>query len=96
MVEPEDVADKATPVPAPTKVPAEGTKAPKKKKRKKEDAELEKFRLEQREAKAKEISKVKHRNSSVNGISGPSGITESPFPVLSWKLSMGRIIAVTC
>ena len=62
MVEPEDVADEATPVPAPTEVPAEGTKAPKKKKKqKKEDAGLEKFRLEQREAKAKEMSKVKHR-----------------------------------
>ena len=62
MVEPEDVADKATPVPASTKVLAEETKAPKKKKKqKKEDAELEKFRLEQREAKAKEMSKDKHR-----------------------------------
>ena len=62
MVEPEDVADEATLVPASTEVPAEGTKAPKKKKKqKKEDAGLEKFRLEQREAKAKEMSKVKHR-----------------------------------
>ena len=48
IVEPEDVADEATPVPASTEVPAEETKAPKKKKKqKKEDAELEKFRLEQ-------------------------------------------------
>ena len=46
MVEPEDVVDEATPVPASTEVPAEETKAPKKKKQKK-DAELEKFRLEQ-------------------------------------------------
>ena len=46
MVEPEDMADEATPVPAPTEVLAEETKAPKKKKQKK-DAELEKFRLEQ-------------------------------------------------
>ena len=62
MVEPEDVADEATLVPASTEVPAEETKAPKKKKKqKKEDAELEKFRLEQREAKAKEMSKDKHR-----------------------------------
>ena len=61
MVEPEDVADEATPVPASTEVPAEGTKAPKKKKKqKKEDAGLEKLRLEQREVKAKEMSKVKH------------------------------------
>ena len=45
-VEPEDVADEATPVPAPTEVPAEETKAPKKKKQKK-DADLEKFRSEQ-------------------------------------------------
>ena len=48
MVEPEDAADEATPVPASTEVPAEGTKAPKKKKKqKKEDAGLEKFQLEQ-------------------------------------------------
>ena len=48
MVEPEDVADEATLVPVSTEVPAEGTKAPKKKKKqKKEDAGLEKFRLEQ-------------------------------------------------
>ena len=62
-VEPEDVADETTPVPASTEVPAEETKAPKKKKKKqkKEDAELDKFRLEQRQAKAKEMSKVKHR-----------------------------------
>ena len=61
-LKPEDVADEATPVPASTEVLAEGTKAPKKKKKqKKEDAKLEKFRLEQREAKAKEMSKVKHR-----------------------------------
>ena len=61
MVEPEDVADEATLVPASTEVQAEETKAPKKKKQKKEDAELKKFRLEQREAKAKEMSKDKHR-----------------------------------
>ena len=49
MVEPEDVADEATPVPASTEVPTEETKTPKKKKKKqkKEDAKLEKFRLEQ-------------------------------------------------
>ena len=48
MVEPEDVADEATPVLASTEVPAEETAAPKKKKkRKKEDARLEKFQLEQ-------------------------------------------------
>ena len=62
MVEPEDVADEATPVPVSTEVLAEETKTPKKKKKqKKEDAKLEKFRLEQREVKAKEMSKVKHR-----------------------------------
>ena len=61
MVETEDVADEATPVPVPTEVPAEETKAPKKKKQKKKDAELKKFRSEQREAKAKEMSKIKHR-----------------------------------
>ena len=53
------MADEATPVPASTEVLAEETKAPKKKKQKK-DAELERFRLEQREARAKEMSKEKH------------------------------------
>ena len=61
MVEAENVVDEAMPVPASTEVPAEETKAPKKKKKQKKDAELEKFRLEQREAKAKEMSKIKHR-----------------------------------
>ena len=55
MVEPEDVADEATPDPAPTEVLAGETKAPKKKKKQKKDAELEKFRLEQREAKARNV-----------------------------------------
>ena len=55
MVEPEDVADEATPVLAPTEALTE-IKALKKKKQKKKDAELEKFPLEQREAKAKEMS----------------------------------------
>ena len=61
MVEPKDVADEATLAPVPTEVPAEETTVPKKKKKQKKDADLEKFRLEQREAKAKEMSKVKHR-----------------------------------
>ena len=60
-VEPKDVANEATPAPASTEVPAEETKAPKKKKKQKKDAELEKFWLEQQEAKAKEMSKIKHR-----------------------------------
>ena len=60
-VKPKDVADEATPAAAPTEVPAEETTAPKKRKKQKKDAELEKFRLEQREAKAKEMSKIKHR-----------------------------------
>ena len=61
MVEPENVGDEATPIPTSTRVPAEETKAPKKKKKQKKDADLEKFRLEQQEAKAKEMSKIKHR-----------------------------------
>ena len=60
-VKPKDVTNEATPAPTPTEVPAEETTAPKKKKKQKKDAELEKFRLEQREAKAKEMSKIKHR-----------------------------------
>ena len=61
MVEPKDVADEATPALAPTEVPVEETTVLKKKKKQKKDAELEKFRLEQREAKAKEMSKIKHQ-----------------------------------
>ena len=60
-VEPKGVADEATPAPMPTEVPAEETTVPKKKKKQKKDADLEKFQLEQREARAKEMSKVKHR-----------------------------------
>ena len=60
-VEPKDAANEATPAPAPTEVPAEETTAPKKRKKQKKDAELEKFWLEQQEAKAKEMSKIKHQ-----------------------------------
>ena len=60
-VEPKDVADEATLAPASTEVPAEETTVLKKKKKQKKDAELEKFQLEQREAKAKEMSKIKHQ-----------------------------------
>ena len=35
-------------------------------------------------------------SSSMNRISGPSGVTESPFPMLYWKSSMVRIIAAIC
>ena len=58
--EPEAVAEEPVPVPASSETPEEGNKVPKKKKKKK-SAELEKFRLEQREAKAKEMARVKHR-----------------------------------
>ena len=61
MVEPGNAGGEATLVPTSTGVLAEGTKAPKKKKKPKKDAELKKFQLEQREAKAKEMSKIKHR-----------------------------------
>ena len=60
MVRAGDMADEATPVPVSTEVPAEDTKAPKKKKQKK-DAKLERFWLEQQEARAKEMSMEKHR-----------------------------------
>ena len=56
---PEVVAEEPIPVTATSGTPAEGTKVPKKKKKK--SAELEKFRLEQREAKAKEMARAKHR-----------------------------------
>ena len=60
-VEPKDVADEATPASVPTEVRAEETTVPKKKKKQKRGARLEKFWLEQQEAKAKEMSKIKHR-----------------------------------
>ena len=43
MVEPENVGDEATPIPTSTEVPAEETKAPKKKKKQKKDANLRSF-----------------------------------------------------
>ena len=58
--EPQAVAEEPAPVPTSSETPEEGNKVPKKKKKKK-SAELEKFRLEQREAKAKEMARVKHR-----------------------------------
>ena len=57
--EPEAVAKEPAPVPTGPRTPEEGNKVPKKKKKK--SAELEKFRLEQREAKAKEMARIKHR-----------------------------------
>ena len=57
--EPEAVAEEPALVPTAPGTLEEGNKFPKKKKKK--SAELEKFRLEQREAKAKEMARVKHR-----------------------------------
>ena len=57
--EPEVVTEEPVPVSAASGTPVEGTKVPKKKKKK--SAELEKFRLEQREAQAKEMARAKHR-----------------------------------
>ena len=57
--EPEVAAEEPIPVTTASGTPVEGTKVPKKKKKK--SAELEKFRLEQREAKAKEMAQAKHR-----------------------------------
>ena len=59
MAEPEVAAEEPVPVSAASRTPAEGTKVPKKKKKK--SAELKRFRLEQREAKAKEMARAKHR-----------------------------------
>ena len=53
--EPEVVAEEPVPVSTTSGALAEGTKVPKKK-----SVELEKFRLEQREAKAKEMALAKH------------------------------------
>ena len=57
--EPEVVAKEPVPVAATSGTPAEGTKVPKKKKKK--SAELERFPLEQREAKAKEVAQAKNQ-----------------------------------
>ena len=57
--EPEAVAEEPAPVPTAPGTPEEGNKVPKKKKKK--SAKLEKFQLEQREAKVKEMAWVKHR-----------------------------------
>ena len=59
MAEPEVVAKKPVPVSAASGTLVEGTKVPEKKKKK--SAELERFRLEQREAKVKEMAWAKHR-----------------------------------
>ena len=56
---PKAVAEEPAPVATTPGTPEEGNKVSKKKKKK--SAELEKFRLEQREAKAKEMALVKHR-----------------------------------
>ena len=56
--EPEVAAKEPVPVTTASGTPVEGTKVPKKKKKK--SAELEKFRLEQREAKVKEMARAKH------------------------------------
>ena len=57
--EPEAVAKEPAPVPTAPGTPEEGNKVPKKKKKK--SAGLKKFRLEQREAKVKEMARVKHQ-----------------------------------
>ena len=57
--EPEVVVEEPVPVAATSGTLAEGTKVSKKKKKK--SADLEKFLLEQREAKAKEMARAKHR-----------------------------------
>ena len=57
--EPEVMAEEHVPVTTASGTPAEGTKVSKKKKKK--SAALEKFRLEQREPKAKEMAQAKHQ-----------------------------------
>ena len=97
MVEPTDVADEATLALAPTEAPAEETTALKKKKKQKKDAELEKFRLEQREAKAKEMSKIKHRKlQREQDFRGIRNYRKSIPAVPCWNPSMERTIKVTC
>ena len=95
-VEPEEVADEATPVPVPTEVPAEETKAPKKKKKHKKMPNSRSSGKSNERPRPMKCPRSNTGNSSVNRISGPFGITESPFPVPSWKASMERIIKITC
>ena len=57
--EPEVTAEKPVSVPTTSRTPVEGSKVPKKKKKK--SAELERFRSEQRETKAKEMAQAKHQ-----------------------------------
>ena len=57
--EPEVAAEEPIPVSTASGTPVEGTKVPKKKKKK--SAELKRFRLEQRETKAKEMARAKHQ-----------------------------------
>ena len=59
MAKPEVVAEEPVPVTAASRTPVEGTKVSKKKKKK--SAELVRFRLEQRETKAKEMARAKLR-----------------------------------
>ena len=62
--EPEVEAVEPTPAAVPSGIPEEETEPPKKKKKKKKDKkdpQLEKFREQEREAKAKEMAKVVHR-----------------------------------
>ena len=59
MAEPEVATEELVPVSTASRTLVEGTKVPKKKKKK--SAELERFRLEQRETKAKEMARAKHR-----------------------------------
>ena len=63
MAEPAVNAEEPSPVPAVSRVPEEEDMISKKKKKhKKKEAGLEKFQLEQREARAKEMAKAKHRS----------------------------------
>ena len=57
--EPKVTAEEPVPVSTASGTPAEVTKVPKKKKKK--SAEFERFRLEQRETKAKEMARAKHQ-----------------------------------
>ena len=59
MAKPKVVTEEPVPVSAASGTLVEGAKVPKKKKKK--SAELERFRLEQREAKAKEMARAKHQ-----------------------------------
>ena len=97
MVEPEDVADEATLVMRPLKFRQRRQKPQRKRRNiKRSMPDLRSSGSSSERSKRKKCPRSNTGSSSVNRISGPSGVMESPFPMLYWRPLMGRIIAATC